>query len=92
MITAGISRVGLGGLAASAALFAAMAVHGPAPVNADTVLMVGGADVQAFPGAENGVYMPAILGGSLCKSDSGNQGGFNRWSQHRLVGARVAGR
>lgn len=35
--------------------------------------MVGGADVQAFPGAENGVYMPAILGGYLCKSGSGNQ-------------------
>lgn len=35
--------------------------------------MVGGADVQAFPGAENGVYMPAILGGSLCKGGSGNQ-------------------
>ncbi len=35
--------------------------------------MVGGADVQAFPGAENGVYMPAILGGYLCKGSSGNQ-------------------
>jgi hypothetical protein len=35
--------------------------------------MVGGADVQAFPGAENGVYMPAIFGGALCKSGSGNQ-------------------
>lgn len=44
-----------------------------APANADTVLMVGGADVQAFPGAENGVYMPAIFGGYLCKSGSGNQ-------------------
>jgi hypothetical protein len=48
-------------------------MYGSATASADTVLMVGGADVQAFPGAENGVYMPAIFGGSLCKSGSGNQ-------------------
>ena len=48
-------------------------MYSAAQADADTVLMVGGADIQAFPGAENGVYMPAILGGSLCKSGSGNQ-------------------
>lgn len=48
-------------------------MYASSSANADTVLMVGGADVQAFPGAENGVYMPAILGGSLCKSGSGNE-------------------
>lgn len=48
-------------------------MYASAPANADTVLMVGGADVQAFPGAQNGVYMPAIFGGSLCESGSGNQ-------------------
>lgn len=67
-----IRRFGLGGLTASVAS-ALFAVCAAAPANADTVLMVGGADVQAFPGAENGVYMPAILGGDLCKSGSGNQ-------------------
>lgn len=67
--TSGVRRVGLVGLTASAFF----AVCASATANADTVLMVGGADVQAFPGAENGVYMPAILGGDLCKSGSGNQ-------------------
>ncbi len=33
-----------------------------------------------------------LLPGLTCHSDAGSQGGFNRWSQHRLVGARVAGR
>lgn len=70
--TAASSRVIVGGLTASLAS-AILALLAAAPANADTVLMVGGADVQAFPGAENGVYMPAILGGYLCKSDSGNQ-------------------
>lgn len=65
-------RLGLGGLAASAVL-GIFGVCASAAANADTVLMVGGADVQAFPGAQNGVYMPAIFGGSLCKSGSGNQ-------------------
>lgn len=64
--------MGLGGLVAGA-FFAVGALCASAPANADTVLMVGGADVQAFPGAENGVYMPAILGGYLCKGDSGNE-------------------
>lgn len=72
MSTAGVRFAGVGALGASA-LFAVFALCGSAPANADTVLMVGGADVQAFPGAENGVYMPAILGGSLCKGGSGNQ-------------------
>lgn len=72
MTRAGKRRVGLGGLAASA-FFATVALYASAPANADTVLMVGGADVQAFPGAQNGVYMPAIFGGSLCTSASGNQ-------------------
>lgn len=71
-IPAGRRRVGLGGLTASV-ISAIFAMCASAPANADTVLMVGGADVQAFPGAENGVYMPAILGGDLCKSGSGNQ-------------------
>ena len=65
-------RAGLGGLTAAAG-FGILTTFGPATANADTVLMVGGADVQAFPGAENGVYMPAILGGYLCKNGSGNQ-------------------
>lgn len=64
--------VGLGGLAASA-FFGVLGVCASAPANADTVLMVGGADIQAFPGADNGVYMPAILGGYLCKAGSGNE-------------------
>jgi hypothetical protein len=68
----GIVRAGLGGFAAAVGL-GIFALYGPATANADTVLMVGGADVQAFPGAQNGVYMPAILGGYLCKGDSGNQ-------------------
>ncbi len=72
MTTSAIRRAGLGGLTASA-FFACVAMCASAPANADTVLMVGGADVQAFPGAQNGVYMPAILGGYLCKSGSGNQ-------------------
>ncbi len=63
---------GLGGVAAAAGL-GIFALYGSATANADTVLMVGGADVQAFPGAENGVYMPAILGGYLCKNGTGNQ-------------------
>lgn len=71
-VSAGLRRVGLAGLTASVGA-AIIALCASAPASADTVLMVGGADVQAFPGAENGVYMPAILGGSLCKSGSGNQ-------------------
>jgi len=67
-----VMRAGLGGLTAAVG-FGILAMYGSATANADTVLMVGGADVQAFPGAQNGVYMPAILGGSLCKSGSGNQ-------------------
>ena len=65
-------RAGLGGLTAAVG-FGIFAMYGSATANADTVLMVGGADVQSFPGAQNGVYMPAILGGYLCKSGSGNQ-------------------
>ena len=65
-------RAGLGGVLAAVGC-GIVAMYGPATANADTVLMVGGADVQAFPGAQNGVYMPAILGGYLCKGDSGNQ-------------------
>lgn len=65
-------RAGFGGLAAAAG-FGIFAMYGAATANADTVLMVGGADVQAFPGAQNGVYMPAILGGYLCKGGTGNQ-------------------
>jgi putative transposase len=33
-----------------------------------------------------------LLAGLRCHSDAGSQGGFNRLSQHRLVGARVTGR
>ena len=55
---------GLGGLTAAVG-FGIFALYGSATANADTVLMVGGADVEAFPGAQNGVYMPAILGGAL---------------------------
>ncbi len=62
----------LGGLTAAVG-FGIFAMWAPATASADTVLMVGGADIQAFPGAENGVYMPAILGGALCKGGSGNQ-------------------
>ncbi|MEI6252026.1 MAG: PE-PPE domain-containing protein [Mycobacteriaceae bacterium] len=65
-------RAGLGVFTAAVG-FGIFAMYGPATANADTVLMVGGADVQAFPGAQNGVYMPAILGGYLCKSGSGNE-------------------
>lgn len=72
MTTATIRDLGLGALTATA-VSAFFAMFAPAAANADTVLMVGGADVQAFPGAQNGVYMPAILGGYLCKSGSGNQ-------------------
>lgn len=54
----------LGGLTAAVG-FGIFAMWAPATASADTVLMVGGADIQAFPGAENGVYMPAILG-ELC--------------------------
>ena len=72
MTASQICRVGLGGLTAAAGL-AIFGMFASAPANADTVLMVGGADVQAFPGAQNGVYMPAIFGGSLCQSGSGNQ-------------------
>jgi transposase InsO family protein len=32
------------------------------------------------------------VGGTIMHSDHGAQGGFNRWSQHRLAGARVGGR
>lgn len=70
--TTGIRRLGWYGLTVSG-FFAIFALYASAPANADTVLMVGGADVHAFPGAENGVYMPTILGGSLCKGGSGNQ-------------------
>ena len=33
-----------------------------------------------------------LTGSTIHNSDAGSQGGFNRLSQHRLVGARVAGR
>lgn len=72
MTTAGKRRLGLGVLTAAVG-FGIFAMYGSATANADTVLMVGGADVQSFPGAQNGVYMPAILGGYLCTSGSGNQ-------------------
>ena len=42
-----------------------------APVaHADTVLMEGGAAVAEFPGSQNGIYMPAIFNGSLCKGNN----------------------
>ncbi len=71
-VTTTAVRAGLGGVTAAVG-FGIFTMFGPATANAETVLMVGGADIQAFPGAENGVYMPAILGGYLCKNGSGNQ-------------------